>query len=569
MPMPLDWLLPFTPIQVVTQLLARTARAHAAQGGALGAGGGPHALQPAWLARLWVRHAVRTLLAPRAPRQASGVALDATPVWRALRLRFMPVCRHALARLWRAGRERALPGAWLMSVLLGLVWAAGGLPQSAARLRSALLTPLSSPRDTLLAWVQMPPAEPPALGWTADATPVSAPGTVVHAFAQGLAHPRNLYVLPNGDVLVAQTDAPLQAPASGGWRRWMSRQIAAPQAAAARPPLNRILLLRDADGDGRAETRTVFLDGLNRPFGMALIGTHLYVATTDAVLRFPYVSGQTRITQAPIRVVSLPTGAINHHWARSLIASRNASKLYVSVGSNSNAGEHGMASERGRAAIWEVYVKTGAHRVYAFGLRNPGGLAWDRDSGALWAAVSERSAGSEAQGDWVPDYLTTVREGGFYGWPYSYYGQQVDRRVWPQKPDLVARALTPDYALGSHTAWLGLASSAGVKLPPRYQNGMFIAQRGSWSQGQAGGHKVVFVPFLNGRPTGEPPQDLLTGFDDAQGLPRGRPLGLAVDQRGALLVADDAGSVIWRVTADPAEPGEPLRAAQGPLAQLN
>jgi len=381
-----------------------------------------------------------------------------------------------------------------------------------------------------------------ARGWPEGGKPTAAEGLAVGAFAAGLEHPRWLYVLPNGDVLVAETNAPPKPEDGKGVKGWFMKQTMK-KAGAGVPSPNRITLLRDADGDGVPETRTAFLENLNSPFGMALVGNDFYVANSDAVLRFSYTPGQTSISAPGTKVVDLPGGPINHHWTKNLIASRDGSKLYVTVGSNSNVAERGMAAEAGRAAIWEVDVKTGKHRVFASGLRNPNGLAWEPQSGALWTVVNERD---ELGNDLVPDYLTSVAEGGFYGWPYSYYGPHVDERVKPQRPDLVAKALKPDYALGSHVAALGLTFAEGSRLPAPFTQGAFIGEHGSWNRKPFSGYKVVFVPFANGKPSGEP-VDVLTGFvhdDDAYG----RPVGVAFDKHGALLVADDVGNVVWRVT---------------------
>ncbi|HEV8502588.1 MAG TPA: sorbosone dehydrogenase family protein [Casimicrobiaceae bacterium] len=383
-----------------------------------------------------------------------------------------------------------------------------------------------------------------AVGWAQGTAPEAAAGLVVKRFAQGLDHPRWLYVLPNGDVLVAETNAPPK-PDDGGGVRGFFMHLFMQKAGAGTPSANRITLLRDNDGDGGGGTRTVFIENLHSPFGMALVGNDLYVADTDALLRFPYHTGQTRIDDAPVVITDLPAGTINHHWTKNVIASPDGRKLYVTVGSNSNVGENGMDAEAGRAAIWEVDVATHAHRIYATGLRNPNGLAWEPQTGALWTAVNERD---ELGSDLVPDYMTAVRDGGFYGWPYSYYGQHVDTRVDPQRPELVARAIAPDYALGPHTASLGLASTAGAALPPPFANGMFVGQHGSWNRTPKSGYKVIFVPFVNGRPSGSP-LDVLTGFLDADGNARGRPVGVAIDRKGALLVADDVGNCIWRVSA--------------------
>jgi len=385
-----------------------------------------------------------------------------------------------------------------------------------------------------------------AVGWPPGAHPVAASGLAVAAYASGLDHPRWLYVLPNGDVLVAETNAPPKPEeASGGIKEWATG-MAMKRAGAKTPSANRITLLRDADQDGVAETRSVLLEGLNSPFGMALIGNQLYVANADAVMRFPYETGQTHITAPGTKVTDLPAG-INHHWTKNLLASADGARLYVSVGSNSNVAENGMEIEEGRAAIWELDVASGAKRLYATGLRNPVGMAWAPDGKTLWTAVNERD---ELGSDLVPDYMTSVRDGGFYGWPYSYFGQHVDTRVEPQKPELVARAIVPDYALGPHTASLGLAWSGGAKLPEPYVSGMFVGQHGSWNRDPRSGYKVIFVPFGQDKPSG-PARDVLTGFLDERGQAQGRPVGVTIDGQGALLVADDVGNVIWRVSAEP------------------
>jgi glucose/arabinose dehydrogenase len=386
-----------------------------------------------------------------------------------------------------------------------------------------------------------------ATGWPAGVNPQAAPGMQVQAFASGLDHPRWLYVLPNGDVLVAETNAPPQPDDKQGIKGWFMGLFMA-KAGAAVPSANRIRLLRDTHRNGVADLQTVLLDGLNSPFGMALIGDQLYVANSDAVLRFEYHPGDTHISAPGVQVVALPAGRINHHWTKSLIASVDGKKLYVTVGSNSNAAERGMAVEAERAAIWELDLASGKHRLFATGLRNPNGMAWEPVSGALWTVVNERD---EIGSDLVPDYMTSVRDGGFYGWPYSYYGQHVDERVQPQQPALVASALPPDYALGSHTASLGLASSVGNSLPAAYANGMFIGQHGSWNRQPHSGYKVIYVPFVDGHPSDVQPVDVLTGFLSDDGKARGRPVGVVLDKRGALLVADDVGNVVWRVSAKP------------------
>jgi glucose/arabinose dehydrogenase len=397
---------------------------------------------------------------------------------------------------------------------------------------------LPEPAKSLLPTVNI--AE--ATGWKDGARPTPAPGLAVTAFAQGLDHPRWLHVLPNGDVLVAETNAPPR-PAKKGVKARIEKFLMK-RAGAAGPSANRITLLRDSDGDGVAEHRSVFLSGLNSPFGMALVGGDFYVANTDAVLRFPYREGETRIASAGTKLADLPAGARNHHWTKTIVAGPDGTKLYASVGSNSNVAEHGMAEEEGRAAIWEIDRATGAKRLFATGLRNAVGLAIEPRSGMLWAAVNERD---ELGSDLVPDYMTSVRRGGFYGWPYSYYGRHVDPRVEPRRPDLVAEALVPDYALGAHTASLGLAFYPGGPLGPRYAGGAFIGQHGSWNRRPASGYKVIFVPFAGARPSG-PPADVLTGFLGRNGKALGRPAGVAIDKAGALLVADDVGNTIWRVT---------------------
>lgn len=398
---------------------------------------------------------------------------------------------------------------------------------------------LPEPNKTLIPTVNIAPA----IGWPEGKKPVAAAGTQVAAFAEGLEHPRWLYVLPNGDVLVAETNAPPN-PDGGGIRGWVMGKVMG-RAGAGVPSPNRITLLRDKDHDGVAETRTVFLENLNSPFGMTLVGNDLYVADTDRLLRFHYENGETAIKSQPIKVVDLPGGTLNHHWTKNVIASKDGSKLYVTVGSNSNVGENGMDQEEGRAAIWEVDRATGNHRIFASGIRNPNGLAWEPQSGALWTAVNERD---EIGSDLVPDYITSVKDGGFYGWPYSYYGQHVDVRVEPQHPDLVAKAIAPDYAVGPHTASLGLTFAEGSKLPAPFTQGAFIGQHGSWNRKPHSGYKVIFVPFSAGKPTGQP-VDVLTGFLNDEEKAMGRPVGVVIDQQGSLLVADDVGNKVWRVTA--------------------
>lgn len=398
---------------------------------------------------------------------------------------------------------------------------------------------LPAPNATLLPTVKIATAK----GWAEGAKPTAAKGLAVAAFAKDLDHPRWLYVLPNGDVLVAETNTPPQPGESGGIKGWVAGMVLK-RAGAAAPTANRITLLRDTDGDGVAETREPFLENLNSPFGMALVGHDFYVANADAIVRFPYKDGETKITKQGVKVVDLPGGPINHHWTKNILASHDGKHLYVTVGSNSNVGENGLEAEKDRAAIHELDLATGKMRLFASGLRNPNGLAWQPQSGALWTAVNERD---EIGSDLVPDYMTSVKDGAFYGWPFSYYGQHVDVRVQPQNPELVASAIAPDYALGPHTASLGLAFYEANLLPSQYAGGAFIGQHGSWNRNPLSGYKVIFVPFSDGMPDG-PAQDVLTGFVDADGDAQGRPVGVVVDKAGALLVADDVGNIIWRVT---------------------
>ena len=439
----------------------------------------------------------------------------------------------------------ALKARWLPLLLVGLA----GCTERATLPPHAGMGPnpiLPAPKKRLIPTVVIAPAE----GWPAGATPTAAAGLAVAPFATGLDHPRWLYVLPNGDVLVAESNAPAKPKGGGGLKAWIMNAVMK-RAGAGVPSANRITLLRDANGDGVVEMRSVFLQGLNSPFGMALVGDTLYVANADALVRVPYTTGQTRIDATPTRVVELPGGPINHHWTKNVLASRDGTRLYVTVGSNSNVAENGMDNEVDRAAILEVDPAAGRYRVFASGLRNPNGMGWQPQTGALWTVVNERD---ELGSDLVPDYLTSVRDGGFYGWPYSYYGQHVDTRVQPPRPDLVARAIKPDYALGAHVAPLGLAFYQGDLLSARYAGGAFIGLHGSWNRRPRSGYKVVFVPFAEGRPSGLP-EDILTGFVDSDGKARGRPVGVAVDRAGALLVADDVGNAVWRVT--PAGPASP------------
>ena len=396
---------------------------------------------------------------------------------------------------------------------------------------------------------QLPPAEKEliptvnvakARGWPEGVKPTPAAGLTVTAFATGLDHPRWIHVLPNGDVLVAESNKPPQPEQAAKGLKARLMGFFMKRAGAGVKSANRITLLRDEDGDGVAETRSAFLENLFSPFGMALVGNDFYVANADGIVRFPYSPGATRIEAAGTPVTDLPAGR-NHHWTKSLIASPDGSKLYATVGSNSNVAENGMGEEEGRAAVWEVDPKTGAKRLYATGLRNPNGMGWVGNT--LWTVVNERD---ELGSDLVPDYLTSVRDGGFYGWPWSYFGQHVDARVEPPRPELVAKAIKPDYALGTHVAPLGLAFSDGAQLPAPFTSGAFIGQHGSWNRNPRSGYNVVFVPFAGAKPSGAP-IDVLTGFLSPEGEAYGRPVGVAIDKRGGLLVADDVGNAIWRV----------------------
>ncbi len=396
---------------------------------------------------------------------------------------------------------------------------------------------LAEPNPQTLPTINFAETKPFAAG----ELPTPAAGLAVNEFAAGLDHPRMLHVLPNGDILVAESNAPPKPEEKFSLRGFVMGLVMS-AAGAQTPSANRISLLRDADGDGVAEMKTALLEGLMSPFGMALAGGKLYVANADAIVAYPYAEGDTKITAAPEKIVDLPAGR-NHHWTKDLVASQDGTKLYVTVGSNSNVGENGMDEEEGRAAVHEVDIASKQMRLFAGGLRNPNGITWNPESGALWVAVNERD---EIGSDLVPDYMTSVKDGGFYGWPYSYYGQHVDVRIQPQRPDLVASAIKPDYALGPHTASLGLTFNTGELLGPDYANGAFVGQHGSWNREPRSGYKVIFVPFANGMPNGAP-KDILTGFLDADETARGRPVGVAIDGTGALLVADDLANRIWRV----------------------
>ncbi|GJD40755.1 sorbosone dehydrogenase family protein [Methylobacterium bullatum] len=414
-------------------------------------------------------------------------------------------------------------------------------PEKASLEASAGIGPnptLPAPNPTLMPTVNIARVA----RWENGAKPKTAAGLQVAAYADGFDHPRWMYLLPNGDVLVAEANKPKTDDPSTGIADWVADKVKS-MAGAGVPSPDRIVLLRDTNGDGVAEERHVFLSGLHSPFGMALVGGDLYVANADALVKVPYAPGQTEITAKPETVVALPSG-INHHWTKNVIASPDGLRLFVTVGSNSNVGENGLDKEVGRAAIWEYTLATKQMREFATGLRNPNGLAFEPTTGALWTAVNERD---EIGSDLVPDYVTSVKEGGFYGWPYSYWGKNVDERVSPQKPDLVAKAIAPDYAVGTHTASLGIAFSNGSTLPEAWTSGLFVAQHGSWNRRPKSGYKVIYVPFKDGKPTGQP-VDALTGFLDADEKAQGRPVGVILDKTGALLVSDDVGKVIWRVS---------------------
>jgi len=396
----------------------------------------------------------------------------------------------------------------------------------------------TSPRSEFIPTINVADAAP----WKGGEKPVPAKGLSVDRFADGLDHPRSMLRLSNGDVLVAETNSAAR-PTSGIVNRVMNYLMN--KAGAGVPSANRITLLRDADGDGRAETKTAFLTGLNSPYGMALVGDTLYVANTDALMAFPYKEGDTRITAKGRKILNLPAQAPNMHWTRSLVASPQG-LLYVGVGSNSNIGENDLETEANRAAVLEVNPKTGAYRIYAAGLRNPVGLAFEPKSGALWGVVNERDMlGS----DLVPDYLTRVEFGAFYGWPWNYWGGYEDRRVQPQRPEIREYTKRPDYALGNHVAPLGLSFADKITLGAPYANGAFVGLHGSWNRKPAAGYKVVFVPFADNGEVGKAkPIDVLTGFLGTKGEAHGRPVDVTADAKGALLVSDDVGGVIWRVT---------------------
>jgi len=405
--------------------------------------------------------------------------------------------------------------------------------------QSGSAPPLPEPRNFLLPPMQVPEG----VGWAPGQTPKVAAGLRIEKIAGDLLHPRQLHTLPNGDVLVVEANGPGTEPVTTP-KQWIASRVKN-QSGKGGKGGDRITLLRKGAAGGEWD-KHVFIEHLHSPFGVQLIGDTLYVANTDAIVSFPYQPGQTRIGADGVEFADLP-GAVNHHWTKALLASPDGRKLYVGVGSNSNVGENGLEVEYRRAVVLEVDVATRGSRIYASGIRNPTGLQWEPETGTLWAIANERD---EIGADLVPDYLTSVKDGGFYGWPYSYYGRNVDARVVPQRPDLVARAIKPDYALGSHVAALGLLFSPTNALPAKYQGGAFVAEHGSWDRSPLSGYAVVFVAFRQGRPVGVP-EPVVTGFhsDDETKL-FGAPVGLAQDRDGALLIADDVGNAVWRVTAD-------------------
>ena len=432
----------------------------------------------------------------------------------------------------------------LIAVLLGLIWYSTYSQSAKHDITATQGTQptIDAPRTGMFTMLNIAKA----VGWKSGEMPTPAAGLKVQPFATGLEHPRWLLPLPNGDVLVAETDAPPKPDDGKGIRAWVQKKVMALAGSSAKPSPNKIVLLRDADGDGIAESRTVLLTGLNSPFGMALANGQLYIADTDAILRVPFTPGQTRIDATPTKLVDLPAGTINHHWTKNVIATPDGKRLYVTVGSNSNVGENGQAAEAGRASIWEIDPATGQHRIYAYGIRNPNGMGWEPTSKQLWVAVNERD---ELGSDIVPDYLTSVQFGGFYGWPWYYWGGVPDSRPKDPDPDELGQyVVKPDYALGPHTASLGLTFATGAQLGGQFASGAFVGQHGSWNRRPKSGYKVVFVPFAGGKPTGKP-IDVLTGFLDQSDHARGRPVGVGVDAHGGLLVADDVGGAVWRVSA--------------------
>jgi glucose/arabinose dehydrogenase len=394
---------------------------------------------------------------------------------------------------------------------------------------------LPAPQTSLIPTYHMADGTP----WPANRTPTALPGFTVTRYAGDLKHPRWIYVLPNGDVLVAESSSEPEKP--DGFMDYAANYLQRNSGTLGKSA-NRITLLRDVNGDGKPEMRTVFLTGLNQPFGMLLLNGYFYVGNTDGIVRYPYKDGDTHIGAPGQKILALPTG---HHWTRNIVASEDGKKIYVSVGSDSNIAEKGMAVEKRRADILQMNLDGSGERIYTAGLRNPNGMAWEPQTHVLWTVVNERDMLGD---DLVPDYLTRVRDGAFYGWPWSYWGRHVDDRVQPQNPAMVATAIAPDYALGAHAAALGLAFYTAGSFPAHYRGGAFIGEHGSWNRAQLTGYKIVYIPFANGMPSGLP-EDFLTGFvvNERKAITNGRPVGVAVDRTGALLVADDVGNTVWRV----------------------
>lgn len=437
-----------------------------------------------------------------------------------------------------------MKNAYLMtSLALALTLALSGCDEQNTLEASQQVGPnpeLPDAQNFLLPPMQVPKGVP----WQQGEMPKVAAGLSITKVADGLLHPRQVYVLPNNDVLVVEANGPAGKPKTAP--KQLVTGIIQQSSGKGGKGGDRITLLRNTNGDGVTWEKHIFLENLHSPFGVQLVGNTLYVANADNIMKYPWQEGATRITDPGTQLSELPGGPINHHWTKALLASPDGSKLYVGIGSNSNVGENGIGAEYRRAAVLEVDTATGASRIYASGLRNPTGLQWEPQTGQLWAIVNERD---EIGANLVPDYLTSVREGGFYGWPYSYFGQHVDRRAVPPRPDLVEKAIKPDYALSSHVAPLGLLFYTGTSLPEKYHGGAFISEHGSWNRSPLNGYRVTFVAFRDGKPVGKP-EPVVTGFltDDEKEV-RGLPVGLAMDRQGGVLIADDAGNTVWRVSA--------------------
>jgi glucose/arabinose dehydrogenase len=430
------------------------------------------------------------------------------------------------------------PGVILGAFVLSLACASAAVSDAERSPEYGPDPTLVAPASKIIPTVNVAPAK----GWGEGGKPEAPNGMNVTEFARGLQHPRNLLKLPNGDILVVEADAPKKHDSGFSLKRWIM-SFFMKEAGSGTGSANRITLLRDADGDGKAEVQSVFAEGLNSPFGITLIGNDLYVANTDGIVRFRINPGDKAVSGKSEKFVDLPAGPINHHWTKTIVANKDGSKIYASVGSNSNVGENGMDAEKDRALVYEIDVKTGQKRIYASGLRNAVGLAFEPQTQVLWAAVNERD---ELGDQLVPDYMTGLKDGAFYGWPYTYFGDHLDSRIKHEEPKLVATAIKPDYALGAHTASLGLTFDGGASTLP-FKNGAFIGQHGSWNRTAPAGYKVVFVQFRDGKPDGMP-KDVLTGFLNSKGEAYGRPVGVTFDKSGALLVAEDVGGRVWRVT---------------------